>query len=164
MKMFKAFYKEVLSIQRLIIILVAINTFVATLCVVNGSSMSPTLHEGDMLVLQIIGYSPQYGDIVVTDTDNSLRESLVKRVIGLSGDVIDFDESGNVLVNGELTEYEFDNDLFGDLSYPFVVPEGHAFLMGDNRNNSIDSRFSVVGTIEYSDIKGKVILRLEQNK
>lgn len=138
----------------------AVNTFLFTFCVVHGSSMSPTLHEGDLVLLQIIGYTPEYGDIIVTDTNNNLNENLVKRVIGLSGDIIDFDESGNVTVNGEPIEYNFDNDTYGNLEYPFTVPEGYAFIMGDNRNNSIDSRYSILGPVKYSDIQGKVIYKI----
>lgn len=138
----------------------AVNTFLFTFCVVHGSSMSPTLHEGDLVLLQIIGYTPEYGDIIVTDTNNNLNENLVKRVIGLSGDIIDFDESGNVTVNGKSIDYNFDNDTYGNLKYPFTVPEGCAFIMGDNRNNSIDSRYSVLGPVKYSDIQGKVIYKI----
>lgn len=138
----------------------AVNTFLFTFCVVHGSSMSPTLHEGDLVLLQIIGYTPEYGDIIVTDTNNNLNENLVKRVIGLSGDIIDFDESGNVTVNGEPIDYNFDNDTYGNLEYPLTVPEGCAFIMGDNRNNSIDSRYSILGPVKYSDIQGKVIYKV----
>ena len=138
----------------------AVNTFLFTFCVVHGNSMSPTLHEGDLVLLQIIGYTPEYGDIIVTDTNNNLNENLVKRVIGLSGDIIDFDESGNVTVNGEPIDYNFDNDTYGNLEYPFTVPEDCAFIMGDNRNNSIDSRYSIFGPVKYSDIQGKVIYKI----
>lgn len=160
MKTLKDIFKELLSLQKIVIVVMAVNTFLFTFCVVHGSSMSPTLHEGDLVLLQIIGYTPEYGDIIVTDTNNNLNENLVKRVIGLSGDIIDFDESGNVTVNGEPIEYNFDNDTYGNLEYPFTVPEGYAFIMGDNRNNSIDSRYSILGPVKYSDIQGKVIYKI----
>lgn len=160
MKTLKDIFKELLSLQKIVIVVMAVNTFLFTFCVVHGSSMSPTLHEGDLVLLQIIGYTPEYGDIIVTDTNNNLNENLVKRVIGLSGDIIDFDESGNVTVNGEPVEYNFDNDTYGNLEYPFTVPEGYAFIMGDNRNNSIDSRYSILGPVRYSDIQGKVIYKI----
>lgn len=160
MKTLKDIFKELLSLQKIVIVVMAVNTFLFTFCVVHGSSMSPTLHEGDFVLLQIIGYTPEYGDIIVTDTNNNLNENLVKRVIGLSGDIIDFDESGNVTVNGEPVEYNFDNDTYGNLEYPFTVPEGYAFIMGDNRNNSIDSRYSILGPVRYSDIQGKVIYKI----
>lgn len=160
MKTLKDIFKELLSLQKIVIVVMAVNTFLFTFCVVHGSSMSPTLHEGDLVLLQIIGYTPEYGDIIVTDTNNNLNENLVKRVIGLSGDTIDFDESGNVTVNGEPIAYNFDNDTYGNLEYPFTVPEGCAFIMGDNRNNSIDSRYSILGPVKYSDIQGKVIYKI----
>lgn len=160
MKTLKDIFKELLSLQKIVIVVMAVNTFLFTFCVVHGSSMSPTLHEGDLVLLQIIGYTPEYGDIIVTDTNNNLNENLVKRVIGLSGDIIDFDESGNVTVNGEPIDYNFDNDTYGNLEYPFTVPEGYAFIMGDNRNNSIDSRYSILGPVKYSDIQGKVIYKI----
>lgn len=160
MKTLKDIFKELLSLQKIVIVVMAVNTFLFTFCIVHGSSMSPTLHEGDLVLLQIIGYTPKYGDIIVTDTNNNLNENLVKRVIGLSGDIIDFDESGNVTVNGEPIDYNFDNDTYGNLEYPFTVPEGYAFIMGDNRNNSIDSRYSILGPVKYSDIQGKVIYKI----
>lgn len=160
MKTLKDIFKELLSLQKIVIVVMAVNTFLFTFCVVHGSSMSPTLHEGDLVLLQIIGYTPEYGDIIVTDTNNNLNENLVKRVIGLSGDIIDFDESGNVTVNGEPIDYNFDNNTYGNLAYPFTVPEGCAFIMGDNRNNSIDSRYSILGPVKYSDIQGKVIYKI----
>lgn len=157
MKYLRSFYSELLSVQRIIVVIMVINTFLFTFCVVNGSSMYPTLHDGELAVLQIVGYSPNRGDIVVTNTRNGLNENLVKRIIGLSGDVIDFDDEGNVLVNGEKIQYEFENNSFGNLEYPYTVPDGCVFLMGDNRNNSIDSRYSILGPVSYNSIQGKVI-------
>ena len=100
---------ELFRYCRLIILIVCINVFVVSIATVHGTSMFPTLHDKDVLIVWRLGYKPDYGDIIVTDADNNLNINLVKRVIGLAGDVISFDSDGYVYVNGEKSEYNFDN-------------------------------------------------------
>lgn len=149
---------ELFRYCRLIVLIVCIDVFVALTATVHGTSMFPTLHDKDVLIVWELGYKPDYGDIVVTDADNSLNINLVKRVIGLEGDVISLDSDGYVYVNGEKSEYNFDNYVYGDIKYPYTVPEDSVFLMGDNRNNSLDSRFQEVGAVKLENIVGKSLI------
>lgn len=146
-------------------ILVFINTFFFRLSGVIGSSMFDTLEEGDQLMIQIIGYDePKRGDIIVCTSDGFGGEALVKRVVAVAGDTVDIDADGNVVVNGE-TLYEpyiyerIHDDHRGDQNYPVTVREGCVFVMGDNRNGSTDSRFSIVGQISCQRVIGKALFR-----
>lgn len=150
-------------------VLVVICAFFVRLSGVVGSSMYPTLHEGDQLLISSFGYDePERGDIVVLMADGFMDEPLVKRVIALGGDTVEIDgEEGVVYVNGEALYEPYINDLAGqdmytgDLTGAFTVPEGEVFVMGDNRNGSSDSRkLYEVGTIPYEKIVGKAIFRI----
>ena len=125
---------------------------------VTGSSMESTLY-GDDLVVCRKGSDFEIGDIVAFYFNNKI---LLKRVIGVSGDVINITEDGTVSVNGkELDEPYLKEKALGecDIEMPYQVPENRIFVMGDNRSTSIDSRSSVVGCIADEYIVGKVIFR-----
>lgn len=141
-------------------VVLVFNTFIASLCIVNGQSMYPTLKDKDILLIEKVYKSYSYGDIVVTNNHNELNKSLVKRVIGLPGDTITVSENGEIEVNGEVSIHNFESSYMGDIDYPYIVPENSLFLVGDNRNNSTDSRFSSIGSINKSDILGKVVVNL----
>ena len=148
-------------------LLVVVCAFFVRLSGVQGTSMYPTLDNGDQLLLLSFGYNePERGDIVVLMADDFMDKPLVKRVIGLGGDVIDMDPSGTVTVNGEALYEPYINDLngqdmyLGDIQFPLTVPDGQVFVMGDNRNGSSDSRKAEVGTIPYEKIVGKAVFRL----
>lgn len=144
-------------------VLVLINTFLFRLSGVHGDSMNPTLADGEQTLLRL-HYRPQRGDIVVCYSKN-LHEALVKRVVGLAGDTIDIDAQGCVVLNGQ-TLYEpyiaanIIPEKRGDHSYPLTVQPGHVFVMGDNRNGSLDSRWDSVGQIAEEDIIGKAVFRI----
>ncbi len=131
---------------------------------VSGVSMLNTLKEGDRVFVQIIGYSPQKGDVIITDSLINFGNPLVKRIIALSGDVVDINaDTGEVSVNGEVLNepYLGSPTLYkGDNEYPFTVPSGKAFIMGDNRQSSSDSRSTQIGVIDERDIVGKVLFRI----
>ncbi len=146
-----------------LIIVAAVSVLLATLFFpvlrVSGSSMEPSLNDKDVIVLFSCG-SCRRGDQVGFYYENKL---LLKRVIAGPGDVVDIDSEGNVYVNGELLDepYVTEKSPGGtDLSYPYQVPDGRYFVMGDNRKVSIDSRSTAIGCIEKDRIVGKIILRV----
>lgn len=147
-----------------VIVVVIIFTFIARLIGVDGSSMYPTLETGDRLIASRMFYTPDNGDIVVMTDHNARHIPLVKRVIAIEGQTIDIDfDEGKVYVDGEELDEPYINEptYSGEgLEYPLTVPEGCVFLMGDNRNNSWDSRFEGVGMIDERYILGKVVYRL----
>ncbi len=138
---------------------VLIATMVLPVLQVSGSSMEPTLSDGDVIVLLKSGEF-ETGDLVGFYYQNKL---LLKRVIAGPGDVVDIDEEGSVYVNDVLLDEPYVTEkALGetDRDYPYQVPEGRYFVMGDNRTTSIDSRSTAIGCIETDQILGKVILRI----
>ena len=129
---------------------------------VDGESMVPTLQNGDKLIVWGAGYEPQRGDVVIVDSYTAYGKPLVKRVIAKGGDTVSIDYStGTVEVNGEVLQEDYIAEptyLGYDLQFPYTVPEGTVFLMGDNRNESLDSRSSYIGCIDERDILGKVLV------
>ncbi len=158
--------KEIFSwIETLVISLIAVAliiTFVGRMMRVDGSSMEPTLHHGDRIITTSIHGDYEYNDVVVIRRKDDT--SLVKRVIALSGDKIDINfDTGSVYVNDKLLTEDFINEtteLSLGFKGPMVVPEGHVFVMGDNRNHSDDSRDKKIGMIDERNIFGKVIFRI----
>ena len=126
---------------------------------VDGDSMLPTLHSGDLLLMTHVCYTPQAGDIVAITKPNSQGDNLIKRVIATEGQTIDIDFSkGVVYVDGKALEEPYLNtptERWYDLSFPQTVPEGHVFVMGDNRNYSWDSRAAEIGMVDNRYILGK---------
>ena len=124
-----------------------------------GTSMTPTLQDGEIICC-IKSSDFSSGDIVAFYYNNKL---LVKRVIGQSGDWINIDEAGNVYVNDVLLEEPYlEEKALGetDLSYPYQIPDGRIFVMGDHRATSVDSRHSAVGCVAQEQIVGKILIRI----
>lgn len=124
-----------------------------------GTSMSPTINEGE-IVVSLKGSKFDCGDVIVLSFNNKL---LVKRVIAGPGEWLDIDLDGNVYVDGKLIDEPYLREkAFGDcnISLPYQVPDGRYFVMGDNRATSQDSRNSVVGCIAEEQIIGRALLRL----
>ena len=124
-----------------------------------GHSMNDTLDEGDVVV-SIKGSSFKTGDIIAFYYNNKL---LVKRVIGQPGDWVDIDENGNVYVNQVMLEEPYlDSKAFGEtnIELPYQVPESRIFVLGDNRDVSIDSRNTSVGCVAEEQIAGKIVFRV----
>lgn len=132
---------------------------------VKGTSMVPTLHDGEKIVVTSVGYKPVSGDVVVVSGIKSFDEPLVKRIIAVGGDKVDINFStGKVYVNNmELTEYyinEPTNRQY-NIAFPLTVPEGCIFILGDNRNDSLDSRSSLIGCVDERCIVGHVVGRVQ---
>ena len=146
-----------------VLVVVLLFTFVVRLIGVDGHSMVPTLQDGDrLLVLNSILYDDyQYGDIVVLRKESFLAEPIVKRVIATGGQTVDIDfETGSVYVDGELLKEDYINELTfleEGTEFPLTVPEGSIFVMGDNRNNSNDSRDYRLGTVDTRYVIGKAV-------
>lgn len=130
---------------------------------VDGESMTPTLQDGDWIAACRL-IQAQRGDIILTDTHNAYHARLIKRLIAVEGDTVDIDfASGVVTVNGEaLQEPYLQGGIFarGTMDFPLTVPEGKVFLLGDNRENSVDSRYAEIGCVDADSIIGPVVLRL----
>ena len=153
-------------LQALVMVLVAlilIFTFVGRIIGVVGSSMYPTLHDGDLLLLQSIGYTPKQGDVVVLTKEFDAADGpIVKRVIATGGQhvVIDYD-AGTVTVDGQVLDEPYINEFMVDPGmdsiHDVVVPEGSIFVMGDNRNHSSDSRNVTLGTVDERYVLGRAL-------
>ena len=140
-------------------------TFVMRLAVVDGPSMENTLHDDEMLVISGLFYTPENNDIIVFNAPN-FREPIVKRVIATENQTVDIDfENWKVTVDGKVLQEDYvKKDLapmkHADIQFPLTVPEGYVFVMGDNRNDSLDSRSSLIGLVDERYILGEVKIRL----
>jgi signal peptidase I len=138
-----------------------VRPFVVEAFVIPSESMVPTLEVGDRVLANKFIYrftEPDRGDIVVFRSVEGGGEDLIKRVIALPGDTVAV-EDGTVFVNGEPVKETYVNEEFPDASFSATtqVPEGHVFVMGDNRMNSRDSRF--FGPVPKDNIEGEAFLR-----
>lgn len=132
--------------------------------VVNGDSMKNTLHNGDSVIITAINNSVGYGDVVVISQPNVINKVLIKRVIATGGQTVTFDsENKKVLVDGkELSEPYIREEMYftAEMSGSITVPKGKLFVMGDNRNESTDSRDPIIGFIDSRYVVGKVVYRV----
>lgn len=147
-----------------ILLILLIFTFFFRVVGVNGDSMNPTLQSGDWLTVSAITNEVKTGDIVVITQPNSLNEPLIKRVIAKGGDTVNIDFiEGTVTVNGKIIYEPYiaeKTEISGDYVYPLEIPEGYIFVMGDNRNNSLDSRFRTIGLIDERYVLGVAETRI----
>ena len=129
-----------------------------------GGSMEPTLHQGDKLIVSNLFYTPKAGDIVIVSKKSFSDEPIVKRIIATENQTVDINfVTGVVSVDGVALEEPYIKAPIhspGDVQFPVTVPEGHVFLLGDNRNGSTDSRTTQVGMVDEREILGRVILRI----
>lgn len=145
-------FKELLSYLIIILVVIIVRTFIVTPVKVDGTSMYPTLNDKDILLLKKYDNSIERFDIVVIKYGNS---KLVKRVIGLPGESVKI-SNNNLYINHSMVD-DIDLDVrtddfsISELGYD-VIPNNHYFVMGDNRNNSTDSR--IIGLIKKDDIIG----------
>lgn len=138
--------------------------FVLRPVTVDGPSMEPTLHNGDMLFVYSLGYEPEVGDIVIVGTHDNSLEPIIKRIVAKENQTVEIDyEQGVLIVDGEVVQEDYISPMnvvpVNEIEYPYTVPKGHVFVMGDNRNESRDSRYVTVGTIDENRIAGKAVFR-----
>ncbi|MCI8708083.1 MAG: signal peptidase I [Dorea sp.] len=162
-KVKREFRRAILNMAGILIVAAALTALMATrifvLVQINGSSMKPTLNEDEVIILRQTK-AVEKGDIVGFYYGGKI---LLKRVMAGAGDEVDIDREGNVSVNGErLGESYLKEKRLGkcDLEFPYEVPEGAIFVLGDNRAISMDSRIKSIGCVESDQIVGKVVFRM----
>ncbi|MDW7650456.1 MAG: signal peptidase I [Bacillota bacterium] len=146
------------SILVAIILALVIRAFLVEVFLVQGQSMLPTLHDKERLIVSKVQYyyrTPEQGEIVVFNATED--RDFIKRVIGVAGDEVRVDLDG-VYVNGERLSEPYVLEKAREPFGPVIVPAGSIFVMGDNRNNSMDSRHPSVGFISMERLKGKAML------
>lgn len=161
---FRCTYKKTFqSTIYVLLVAAAIAVLAATIFVpvlrIYGTSMTPSLEPGD-LVVALKNREPKRQDMIAFYYNNKI---LVKRVIAKEGDWVDIDSSGNVTVNGKEQEepYVKEKSLGDcDITLPYQVPDGKVFVMGDHRSVSMDSRNSVIGCVSEEQIIGKLVVRI----
>ena len=158
-------YDIVSIVMSAFIIIAVVFTFVFRLVGVSGQSMTNTLQNGDWL-LTVNKESYERGDIVVITEPNYFDEPLIKRVIAKGGETVDIDyTTSTVYVDGvalvePYTREDFILPKLDDIQFPYTVPEGHIFCMGDNRNGSTDSRSNLIGPLDERYVLGKAVVRI----
>ncbi len=166
----KKVLKEILSTSLYILFVLCavylVIHFVGQRTQVQGSSMEPKLSNEDNLIVDKISYrfhDPERFDIVVFPFRYEENIFYIKRVIGLPGETVRIDEKGNILINGEILEENYGKEVIqspGRAYEDIVLADDEYFLMGDNRNNSTDSRDPSVGNVRRDEIVGRAWLRI----
>lgn len=165
----KKILKEILStsvyILTVLLITYLIIKFVGVRTEVIGPSMQPTLYSGDNLIVEKLSYrfgEPKRFDVIVFPFQYAERTYYIKRIIGLPGETVQIDEDGTIYINGEVLNEHYGKEVInnpGIASEPIYLGQNEYFVLGDNRNDSSDSRDPSVGNIFRKDIIGKAWLR-----
>ena len=143
-------------------------TFVGQRTEVEGASMENTLHNGDNLIVDKLSYrfhDPERFDIIVFPFQFQDNTYYIKRIIGLPGETVQIMDEGSIYINGEKLEENYGMEVIkpetiGRAAEPIELGDDEYFVMGDNRNNSSDSRTDMVGNITRENIIGKAWLRI----
>ena len=161
--------KELLSwagyILFVIVLTYVILTYVGQRTMVDGRSMNPTLNDKDNLIVEKLSYrfsDPERFDIIVFPPYDT-KEYYIKRIIGLPGETVQIDEEGTIYIDGEILEEDYGLETIrypGRAIEPVELGEEEYFVLGDNRNNSVDSRSEDVGNISRDQIIGRAWVRI----
>lgn len=177
---FKELFDWVDTIVVALVAVVIIFTFFFRIATIVGPSMENTLHSGERVIISDLFYEPEYGDIIVVsrNVNNSVNdtidgnEPIIKRVIATEGQWVDIDfDNGIVSVGPDLSNMKVLEESYVktptnkryDLEFPIYVKEGYVFVLGDNRNDSLDSRASWIGEdglVDKRYILGKAVFRI----
>lgn len=166
----RKFLKEILefSVYVLIVLILTLCVvrFVGQRFVVNGSSMEQTLSDGDNLIINKISYrfsDPKRFDVVVFPFKYTENTNYIKRVIGLPGETVRIDDTGNIYINGAVLTESYGTEAIKDAGLAaeeITLGADEYFVLGDNRNNSVDSRDPSVGIVKKDTIIGKPWIRI----
>lgn len=157
----KEAWEWIKAILLAVVLALAVRLFLFEAIVIHQSSMYPNFQEGDRVVIGKLMYHfkpPDRGDVIVFKTKDMTRP-FIKRAIGLPGETVEIHDNA-VYIDGErLSEPYLYQTMYGEYG-PVTVPDKCIFALGDNRNNSEDSRYEAVGMIPFKDIRGRVLMRL----
>lgn len=168
----KKVMREILSTGLYLLIVLCLTylviAFVGQRTEVNGGSMEPTLSDEDNLIVDKITYrfsDPERFDIIVFPFKYKEKTYYIKRIIGLPGETVQIDQQGNIYIDGEILNENYGKEVIqpdhiGLASQPITLGDDEYFVLGDNRNNSKDSRVSQVGNIKRDDIIGRAWVRI----
>ena len=168
----KAIVKEILStvlyLLGVLCVCYLVITYVGQRTIVDGDSMEPTLTNQENLIVDKISYrfrDPERFDIIVFPFQYAENVYYIKRIIGLPGESVRIDEEGQIYINGEVLKESYGKEVIkpettGRASEEIYLGEDEYFVLGDNRNNSADSRFPEVGNIKKDDIIGRAWVRI----
>lgn len=166
----KKIVKEIISTSLYVLLVLCLSylfiTFVGQRTEVEGSSMEMTLSDKDQLIVDKLSYrfrDPKRYDIIVFPFRYKENTFYIKRIIGLPGETVQIDEEGNILINGENLNESYGREVIRDpglAAEPITLGEDEYFVLGDNRNNSSDSRVEVVSNIHRDEIIGRAFIRI----
>ena len=162
----KELLKSILFLIIICLITFLFIRFVAQRTNVSGRSMEPTLNDGDALIVNKLSYhfsEPERFDIVVFPFSDDEKTYFIKRIIGLPGELVQITEEGRILIDGEILYEGYGKEVIyepGRASSPVYLAEDEYFVLGDNRNNSMDSREESVGNIHRDLLIGKAWIRI----
>lgn len=164
----KAIFKEVLSLCLYLVIIVCCTYFLVNYAAqrtrIDGNSMQPTLDDGSQIIVDKLTYrfkEPQRYDVIAFPYRYEQDTYYVKRIIGLPGEKVRIDTHGTIFINDEALEEHYGSETIrqaGYASVPRILGEDEYFVLGDNRNDSMDSRFPSVGFVRRSEIIGKALI------